>query len=327
VDAVRFGFLTTANIGDRVLRGARKSDRVEVVAVGSRDLRRAETHARERGLERAYGSYEELLADPDLDAVYIALPNVFHVEWAIRALEAGKHVLCEKPLARDPTEVERAFDAAERAGRVLMEGFMYRHHPQMRKLRELVDDGAIGELRVVRATFSFVLDRPADVRWDPELGGGSLLDVGCYCVSGCRLLAGEPEVVYAEQTLAPSGVDVRFAATLRFPNDVLGHFDCGFDTLGRSLEAVGPEGSLHVPDPWIVDTWGLELRRDGEIERIEVEKRNKYQLELENLADAIRGEAEPLLGRAESVGQARALDALLRSAADGRPVRPANPSA
>jgi xylose dehydrogenase (NAD/NADP) len=318
---VRLGFLSTAKIGDLVLRGARKTDRVEVVAVASRDLARAQAHARERGIERAYGSYEELLSDPDLDAVYVALPNVFHVEWSIRALEAGKHVLCEKPLSRYAGEVERAFDAAERAGRILMEGFMYRHHPQMRKVEELVSDGAIGELLAVRSAFTFVLDRPADVRWTPELGGGSLLDVGCYCVSGSRLLAGEPEVVYAEQRLGETGVDVHFAATMRFPGDVLAHFDCGFDAPQQGLlEAVGSEGSILVPDPWIIDTWGLELRRNGRVERVELQKRNKYQAELENLAAAIHGEAEPLLGRAESVGQARALDALLRSADLGEPV-------
>jgi xylose dehydrogenase (NAD/NADP) len=318
---IRIGFLSTAAIGDLVLRGARKSDQVEVIAVASRDLARAQSHARERGIERAYGSYEELLADPDLDAVYVALPNVFHVEWSIRALEAGKHVLCEKPLSRDPAEVERAFDAAERAGRILMEGFMYRHHPQMRKLEELVSDGAIGELLAVRSAFTFVLDRPADVRWTPELGGGSLLDVGCYCVSGSRLLAGEPEVVYAEQRLGETGVDVHFAAMMRFPDDVLAYFDCGFDAPQQgSLEAVGSEGSILVPDPWIIDTWGLELRRDGGVEQVGFEKRNKYQAELENLVAAIHGEAEPLLGRTESVGQARAVDALLRSAELGEPV-------
>jgi D-xylose 1-dehydrogenase (NADP+, D-xylono-1,5-lactone-forming) len=318
---VRLGFLSTAAIGDRVLSGARKSDRVEIVAVASRDLARAQAHARERGIERAYGSYEELLADPGLEAVYVPLPNVFHVEWSIRALEAGKHVLCEKPLSRDPAEVERAFDAAERAGRVLMEGFMYRHHPQMRRLEELVKGGAIGDLRAVRSAFTFVLDRPGDVRWTPELGGGSLLDVGCYCVSGSRLLAGEPEVVYAEERLGETGIDVHFAATMRFAGGVLGHFDCGFDApLQGLLEAVGSAGSILVPDPWIIDTWGLELRRDGRLERIDFEKRNKYQAELENLAAAIHAEAEPLLGRAESVGQARALDALLRSARHREPV-------
>jgi D-xylose 1-dehydrogenase (NADP+, D-xylono-1,5-lactone-forming) len=318
----RFALLSTAEINNALLGGARESDLVDVVGVGSRDRSRAEAYAKERGIERAYGSYEELLADPEIDAVYVALPNALHVEWSIRALEAGKHVLSEKPLSRDPAEVERAFDAAERAGRLLMEGFMYRHHPQTKRLKELVVNGTIGELLLVRSQFSFKLDRPNDVRWDPELGGGSLLDLGCYCVSSTRLLAGEPEVVYAEQVLAPSGADLRFTATMRFPGDVLGHFDCGFDIPRRTeLEAAGSEGSLLMYPPFVSDDVDLELRRSDGDEQLPRASANRYHLELDNFSRAIRGEDEPLLGRAESLAQARVLDALLRSAAVGEPVR------
>jgi xylose dehydrogenase (NAD/NADP) len=323
-EPVRWGFLSTAQINDAVLRGARKSDRLEVVAVASRDQRRAEAYARERGIPRAHGSYEALLEDPDVEAVYISLPNSLHVDWSIRALEAGKHVLCEKPLDRRPEEVERAFDAAEAADRLLMEAFMWRHHPQSHRLKELVDEGAIGELRLVRAAFSFQLTRLEDVRMRPELDGGSLMDVGCYCISGARFLAGEPETVFGEQVLSATGVDVRFAATMRFPGDVLAHFDCAFDLPRRNeLEAVGSGGSLRLPDPWIIDERALELRCDGRVEAVPVGHTNKYQLELENLGDAIRGRADPLLGREDAVSQARALDAVLRSAAAGEPVRPA----
>ena len=285
-----------------------------MAAVASRDRTRAEGYAREHGLERAYGSYEEMLADPDLDAIYVSLPNSLHVEWSIRALEAGKHVLCEKPLDRRPAEVERAFDAAERAGRILMEGFMYRHHPQTRRVVELVDEGAIGELRLVRSAFSFSLTDLGNVRMRPELDGGALMDAGCYCVSGSRLLAGEPEHVAGEAVIGSTGVDVRFAGVLRFPGHVVAHFDCGLDVPARSeLVAVGSEGTLRVPDPWLIRTSVLELDRDGEVERIEVPQANRYQLELENLADAIRGRAKPLLGREDAVGQARTIDALYRS--------------
>ncbi len=318
----RFALLSTAAINEALLGGARDSDLVTIVGVGSRDRARAQAYAHERGLEHAYGSYDELLADPEVDAVYVALPNALHVQWSIRALEAGKHVLSEKPLSRNPAEVERAFDAADRAGRLLMEGFMYRHHPQTKKLKQLVDDGAIGELRLVRTQFSFMLDRPNDVRWDPELGGGALLDLGCYCVSGSRLLAGEPGMVHAEQTLAPSGVDGRFAATMRFANGVLGHFDCAFDLPPRTeLEAVGSEGSLFMPQPFVADDVDLELRRRDGVERFPRVSANRYRCELENFSRAIRGEEEPLLGRDESLAQARVLDALLRSAATGEPVR------
>ena len=325
-DPVRWGVLSTARINDAVIRGARKSDRVDVLAVASRDQDRADRYARENGYPRAYGSYDALLEDPDVEAIYVSLPNSLHVEWSIRALQAGKHVLCEKPLDRSPAEVERAFDAAEAADRFLMEAFMWRHHPQTLRLKQLVDEGAIGDLRLVASAFSFQLTRLEDVRMRPELQGGSVLDVGCYCVSAARLLGGEPDVVYGEQVLASSGVDVRFAATMRFPGDVLAHFDCAFDLPVRSvLEVVGSEGSLVASDPFILgDDRALELRRGGSAERVDPGHTNKYQLEFENLSDAIRGRADPLLARDDAVGQARALDALLRSAERGEVVRPAD---
>ena len=318
---IRVALLSTAAIGDALLGGARESELVEVIGVASRDRARAEAHAHERGLERAYGSYDELLADGDVDVVYVALPNTLHVEWTIRALEAGKHVLAEKPLSRSPSEVERAFDAAERAGLLLMEGFMYRHHPQTKRLAQLVAEGAVGELRLIRSQFSFTLDRPDDIRWNAALGGGSLLDVGCYCVNVSRLLAGEPEVVYAERTLAASGADARFAATMRFAGGVLGHFDCGFDLPRRvEVEAAGSEGSLVVVNPFVQDEVTLELRRGDTLEWSDTVEENRYRLELDNLARAIRGEEAPLLDRRESVAQARVVDALLTSAETGRPV-------
>jgi xylose dehydrogenase (NAD/NADP) len=316
-----WGIISTAHINRLVLAGARESDRADVIAVSSRDQARAEEYAREHGIERAYGSYEALLGDPDVQAVYISLPNSLHVEWSIRALEAGKHVLCEKPLDRRPDEVERAFDAADRAGRLLMEAFMYRHNPQTAKLVELVRDGAIGTLRLVRSAFSFSLGDPENVRLAADLDGGALMDVGCYCVSGSRLLAGEPESVSGVQVTSGSGVDVLFAGTMRFPGDVVAHFDCGFVLPERDeLEVVGSEGSLFLDDPWHARTPVIEVRRDGEIEELVLRPADSYRLELENLGDAIAGSAEPLLGRADAVGQARAIDALYRSAASGAAV-------
>jgi D-xylose 1-dehydrogenase (NADP+, D-xylono-1,5-lactone-forming) len=316
-----WGIISTAHINRLVLAGARESDRVDVVAVASRDRARAEAYAREHGLERAYGSYEALLEDAEIEAVYISLPNSLHVEWSIRALEAGKHVLCEKPLDRRPEAVERAFDAADRAGRILTEAFMYRHNPQTAKLVELVSGGAVGALRLVRTSFSFSLANPENVRLAAALDGGALMDVGCYCVSGSRLLAGEPEEVFGRQVLGPSGVDVLFAATMRFPGEVVGQFDCGFVMPDRDeLEVVGEEGSLFLDDPWHARTPVIELRRDGGVERIELEPADSYRLELENLADAAAGRAAPLLGREDALGQARTIEALYRSAAEGAPV-------
>jgi len=317
---VRWGFLSTAKINDKLLPGAMESDRVDVIGVASRDAGRAEAYAREREIERAYGSYEALLADPDVEAIYISLPNSLHVEWSIRALEAGKHVLCEKPLSRRPEDVERAFDVAKKADRILMEAFMYRHNPQTRRLKELVDAGAIGRLRLIRAAFSFPLDDAENVRLDASLDGGGLMDVGSYCVSGARFLAGEPEHVHGEQVLGESGVDVLFTGTMRFSGDVLAQFDCGLVLPVRDeLEAIGEEGSIFLDDPWHCKSPALELRTESGVEEIAVGAADSYRLQLENMSEAIRGRAEPLLARRDALGQVRAIEALYRSAAEGSP--------
>jgi D-xylose 1-dehydrogenase (NADP+, D-xylono-1,5-lactone-forming) len=316
-EPVRWGLLSTARINKAIIGGAAESERTEIVAVASRDLARAEAYAREHGLARAYGSYEALLADDEIEVVYISLPNSLHVEWSIRALEAGKHVLCEKPLGKRPEAVERAFDTAEGAGRLLMEAFMYRHHPQTQKASELVRAGAIGELRQLRSVLSFTLDDRTDVRLVPELDGGALMDLGCYCISMQRLLAGEPERAFGFERDGPTSVDVGFTGVLEFGDGVLGEFHCGFDLPpGDGLEAIGSTGSLFVPDPVRAGDHHVELNG----ERVDVEDVDRYFLEVENFSAAVRGDAEPLLGRADALGQARLIDALYRSAATGEAV-------
>jgi predicted dehydrogenase len=230
------------------------------------------------------------------------------------SLAAGKHVLCEKPYSRHPAQVAEAFDAAEAGSLVLEEAFMWRHTPQVRKLLELLP--GIGPVGVVRSTFGFVLDRAYDVRIDALLDGGSLMDVGCYCVSASRLVAGEPLRVAGEQVIGPRAVEIRFAGLMRFPGDVLATFNSGFDGATESLEVIGAAGRIFLPDPWH-STRG-ELYLDDE--RIEVEPTNPYQLELEDVNAAIRGERAPLLGRADAMGQARAIEALYQAAGSGTPV-------
>ncbi|HYH87668.1 MAG TPA: Gfo/Idh/MocA family oxidoreductase [Solirubrobacteraceae bacterium] len=319
---MRWGLLSTAHINGKLLAGAQGTDEATVVAVASRDRSRAEAFAREQGIERAHASYEALLEDPDVDAIYNPLPNSMHVPWSVRALEAGKHVLCEKPMTRRVAEAEEAFAAAERAGRVLEEAFMWRHHPQTQRLRELLDEGVIGQLRLVQASFSHPLTDVGDIRMQRVLDGGSLMDVGCYCLSGARLVAGaEPERVAAEQVLGGDGVDVVFAATLTFPGEVIGQFHSGFAVGGRHhLEAIGDEGSLYLSDPWHGQAPGIELRREGETERIEISPANPYTHELVDFGRAVRGEAPPLLGKADALAQARAIEALYAAAESGTPV-------
>ena len=309
--AVKWGIVSTADINRKVIPGAHASDKVELLAVASRDRARADAYAREWEIPRAYGSYEALLDDPEVEAVYISLPNTLHAEWSIKALEAGKHVLCEKPFTRHPEEVDAAFDVAERTGRLLSEAFMYRHNPQTAKLVELVAGGAIGELRLVRSAFSYSLYEEDNIRLRTDVEGGALMDVGCYNVSGSRLLGGEPERVWGEAWYGPSGTDWVFGGLLRFPSDVLATFDCGTAMPNRDeLEAIGSEGSIFLDDPWHCVHPVIELCRDGDVERIEIERRDSYRLELENMSDAIRGEAELLLGRDDAMGQARTLEAL-----------------
>jgi xylose dehydrogenase (NAD/NADP) len=314
VAVTRWGILSTARINRAVLAGAAKSEAIEVVAVASRDGARAEGYARKHGIARAHASYEALLEDDAVDAVYISLPNSMHHEWTLRALAGGKHVLCEKPYTRRPHEVEEAFDAADHAGLVLSEAFMWRHNPQARRLVELLPE--IGELRGVRSTHAFLLADETNVRLIADLDGGGLMDVGCYCVNAARLLGGEPERVYGEQVVGPTGVDVHFTATLRFAHAVIAEFVCGFDFTHHELEVLGTAGTLKTLDPFTFSRGGVYLNGD----EIPVKPEDPYKLELENISAAAKGEAPLLLGRADALGQARTIEALYESADIRAPV-------
>src|SRR4051794_14224715 len=319
--AVKWGIISTADINRRLIPGAHASPKVDLVAVASREKDRAEAYAREWQIERAYGSYDELLADPDIEAVYNPLPNTMHAEWSTKARDAGKPALCERPFPPHPGGVGAPFAAAERTARLLSEAFMYRHNPQTARLQELVDSGAIGALRLVRSAFSYSLYDDDNIRLRTDVEGGALMDVGCYCVSGSRLLAGEPESVFGSAWIGETGTDWVFAATLRFPDGVLATFDCGTALCERDeLEAIGSEGSLFLDDPWHCNEPVIEVRRADGTERIELEPVDSYRLELENLSDAIRGEGELLLGREDAVAQARVVEALHESATAGQPV-------
>lgn len=314
---IRWGLLGTGNITRKLLAGARLASGSDVLAVGSRTMDRARAFANANGIVRVHGSYEDLLADPEVDAVYISLPNSLHHEWTMHSLAAGKHVLCEKPYTRRPAEVDEAFDAAEAHGLIFEEAFMWRHTPQVRRLLELLEQ--IAPLRSIRSTFSYVLSAETDVRVAAHLDGGSLMDVGCYCVSGSRLIAGEPERVMAEQVLDGNGVERRISGLMRFPDDVLATFTSAFDSATHeTLEVIGQNGTILLPDPWHSTTGRILV--DGEEAR--VTPTNPYQLELEDMGAAIRGERAPLLGRSDALGQARTIEALYRSAATTMPVAP-----
>jgi len=308
MERVRLGLLSTARIDEAIL-GARADDApFEVVAVGSREAARAQAFAHEHGIPRAHGSYDELLADPGVDAVYVALPNALHHAWTLRALAAGRHVLCEKPYTRRAEEVDEAWDQAARRGLVLTESLMWRLSAQTRLVRELLP--ALGEVRAVHASFTATLERPDDVRWVRELGGGACLDLGCYCVSAARLVAGtEPLAAHAEAHLR-GDVDERFAGTLRFER-FTATIQCGFAAaLEDSLTVVGSDGVLRVPDAFVHPPGLVVL--NGEEHRVEAG--DHYRAQLDDFCAAIRGEGRVANDRAEMRGQARALDMLLSSA-------------
>ncbi|MGW7680197.1 Gfo/Idh/MocA family protein [Kribbella sp. NPDC054772] len=325
----RWGLLSTAAIGRVVVDAAPG----RFVAVASRDLGKARKFADECGLELAFGSYDELLASPDVDAVYVALPVAMHTEWTLRAIAAGKHVLTEKPFAMTADDAARCFDAAAGAGVTCVEGLMYRHHPQTLLARRLVSDGAIGRLTTVRAALSVSVGT-GDIRRSRALGGGALLDLGCYCVSAIRMFAGTPERVYAERVLdtAGDGVDLRWAATLRMPDDVLAQFDLGLDLPGRDeLELIGTDGRIVIGDPWICRDQRVELTRDGVTERLAIdpddtyaltgEEADVYRIELDTISAYLAGQRDLPYGREDAVDQARVLEKLAESAHAGGPVQ------
>jgi predicted dehydrogenase len=319
-DPVRFGFLAAGRIAAIVASAAAASDRIALAAVAARERTRAETFAREHGFERAYGTYDELLADPDVECVYVSTPNSLHVDWTVRALEAGKHVLCEKPFSRRPAEAERAVAAARHAGRLLAEGFMYRHLPLTGLVARLVREGELGPLRLIRASWT-IQAHEGHVGLRPELDGGALMVVGCYCVNASRLLGGEPESVYGEQVVGPTGVDTSFAAMLRFPGGAVGQLYCAlFGARQGAVEVQGEHAALYVADPWFGAAPVVELHRNGRVERIEANGGDPYRLELEHVSAAIRGESGRGSPRDDVLAQARVLEALYRSAEERRPV-------
>ena len=320
---LRWGLLGTARINRMLIPPLRASAGNRLLAVASRDAARANAYAKEWGIERAYGSYEELLADPDVDVVYVPLPNHLHAEWTIRAARAGKHVLCEKPLALSVAEVDAMEAAARQTDVVLAEAFMYRHHPQTLKVEDLVKAGAIGGLRFVRGTFSFKLDRPEDVRLRPEWGGGCLWDVGCYPLSFARFVLGtEPVEVFGSSVVGPTGIDETFAGQLVFPGGTLVQIDAGFRVPFRTgMELAGTEGTIVVPQPWKPEGLPIVLTRGGVAEEIAVGGDDRYLLEIEELADCVRTGRPPRVSLAESRGNVATIVALLESARLGRAVR------
>lgn len=325
MNKLRWGFLSTARINRALIPPLLASGRNELTAVASRDLARAQAYAKEKNIPRAFGSYEELLADPDVDVIYNPLPNSLHAEWTIKTAQAGKHILCEKPLANTIEEVDAMTDAAQKAGVVLMEAFMYRHHPQTLKVKELVDSGAIGRLQKVRGAFTFSIANEDDVRLNASLGGGSIWDVGCYPISYARLIIGsEPLEVFGWQIKGEqSGVDESFFGQMRFADDVYAQFDSGFRTPFRShIELSGDKGTINIPKPFQpYENEKIILKAGDQEEVITIPGEHLYRGEVENMADAILDGKPTGMSLADSRNNVATIQALLHSAEKGQPVR------
>jgi len=325
---LRWGILSTARINRNVIPALKASARNELVAVASRDLAKAQAYAADWHIPRTYGSYEELLGASDIDVIYNPLPNQLHAEWTIKAAQAGKHVLCEKPFALTVAEVDQMIAAASTAGVSVVEAFMYRHHPMTLKVRELIESGSLGEVRYMRATFSFELNRTANIRWLPETGGGSLWDIGCYPVSYARMVLGQaPMELYGSQLLGESGIDLSFTGQMRYANGAFAQVECSFALpYYTAVEIRGTQGTLKIATPFNPKEakTSITLLRGDISEELTFHYPLLYQGEVEDLADGILNHKPPRLPLAESRELIATLTGLYRSAALNRPL-PFNP--
>ncbi len=323
---IRWGILSTATIGvHKVIPGLRRSTRGEVVAIASRDAATARSVAARLGIPRAHGSYEALLADSQVDAIYIPLPNHLHAEWSIRALEAGKHVLCEKPIGLSADEAERMAAAADASGRLLMEAFMYRHHPSWITVRELIASGRIGRLVAVDSWFSYHLDDPANIRNIAAYGGGALMDIGCYCVNLSRLLFGsEPVDVAASVVRDPaSGVDILASGTMAFDAGLASFSVATQAEPDQRVHIYGAEGRITVDIPFNIPpelptrvrlTTGRRAPEAYQTEIFELAPADPYACEADAFAAAILEGGPCPVPMADAVANMRVIERLLASA-------------
>lgn len=316
-DKVRWGILSTANIGRRVIPAIQASRNGEVAAVCSRSLASAQAFASEQNIPRAYGSYEALLADEGIDAIYLPLPNSMHAEWSVKCAEAGIPTLCEKPFASDAPEAQTIVDAFERHDVLLAEAFMYRFHPQHAKVWEIIGGGGIGDLQIISSSFTFAISDAANIRLSKPLAGGALMDVGCYCVNLMRFMTGEePERVTAGGRIgAVTGVDETLCGTLGFPSGIIGHFDCGLRAYRQhSYTLKGSTGMITVPTSFVpdknVDTVVRHWQGDSYAEHT-IPAIDHYQLMVEDFADALIQGGPPRFPPTDAVRNMEVVDRLL----------------
>lgn len=323
---VRWGLLSTANINRKLIPPIRASQRGELVAVASRDLAKARAYATQWDIPIAFGSYQEMLDSGKVDAVYISLPNHLHAEWTIRALNAGVHVLCEKPFAITLDEVDRMIAASQQSGRILAEAFMYRHHPQAKIVGEWVRSGRLGEITQVWGVFNFQIEARQDVRLVPEYGGGCLWDVGVYPMSFAQhVYGGPPEEVFGMQWVGDTGVDETFVGQMRYPGGGLAQIASSFrNPFNIQVEIIGREGRLSLNRPFTAVNDNRHLlfyNKENQVQEIPVPEEELYNGEVEDMHAAILDGAAPYLTLAETRNHVRTVLALYESARSGQAVR------
>lgn len=319
IPPLRWGVLSTAAISIDVIPGLQRSQRNRLDAVASRTLEAARTFADANGIPRAFGTYDDLLADLDIDCVYIPLPNHLHADWTRRAIMAGKHVLCEKPFVADPAEATRLFTLADMRGVHLAEAFMYRHHPKMHALRDVVDSGRLGEVHTIRSWFTYrAQDTAQDVRFQPGMDGGALRDVGSYPVSMSNYLVdAEPSTVSATQIVDRNGIDERFYGTMAYANGVITTFDCSMQSHSSyGVVIIGSEGSATLASPWYSHRppYEIVVATSGGSDAVKLDHANPYFLETEHFAEVVVDGAEPVISGDETVRTMRTLGRLRESA-------------
>ncbi len=327
LDPVRWGIIGPGYVARRAIMPAfAVVPGVEVAAVASSQRGRAQQFAADFAIPRAYGGYDLLIDDPDIDAVYIALPNHLHREWTVRALMAGKHVLCEKPLAATTADAQAMAQAAEATDLILMEAVMYRFHPRMRELVSIVRSGDLGEARLVRASFCFPLTDPDNYRNRPEMGGGALLDVGSYCVNAARwIVSEEPVAATALGTLGESGIDESVSGVLEFASGALAQVQCSFGAAEhQALDVVCDTGAITAALPftaWSNSETSLIVSQGGQMDEIQFTPADPYALMIAHFSDCVRGDDTPWFAADDGVGTIRAIDALRRSTVSGHTER------
>jgi xylose dehydrogenase (NAD/NADP) len=323
--SVRWGILGTANVVRRIAPAIQTSESGILIAVASRQLERAKAVAAQYGAPFAFDSYGTLLESEGIDAVYIPLPNALHHEWTLRAASAGKHVLCEKPLGLTSRQCQEMQSASETHRVLLMEALSYRFHPQIARCKELIASGILGKLRGVRSGFSFPVPNSSDIRFQPALGGGVLLDAGCYCVDVSRTISGsEPYEAFAFANFGPAtSVDEALVGVLRFPDGVVASFDCSFRSQYRQfVEIIGTEGSIELARPFSprIEPTAVLVRHGDAVESFDFEGADQYVLMIESFNRAVLGRSALQIHCQDSVRNLRAIDALYDSAREGRAV-------